>query len=52
MKKKGVSLRTAKKQVKEFEKLPKYRHCYFQINKLDDGSYEVTYTNPGEGLPW
>lgn len=51
-KKKGILLKTAERKIKAYEKMPEYYGCYFYINKYDDGSYYITYSNPGEGLPW
>lgn len=51
-KKKGITYTSAQRKVSRLEKLPEYRGCYFYIDELSDGSYEVIYTDPGLGVGW
>lgn len=46
----------SKKQAKIAERKArnkkKYSGCYFYIDKEKDGSYTLSFSDPGLGLPW
>jgi hypothetical protein len=53
------SKKDAEKYIKNLEKMDaknprgrSYRFCYFKYNKHKDGSFDVTYSDPGEGEGW
>ena len=53
MKGKFKTKKAAKDYIKVLEKSDsKFKHCYFYFDKQSDGSFNLKYSDPGEGEGW